>query len=152
MSMAGLGTPQKITVDYAVLMTALASVVFVAPQFDSIGWAGIGLCGCAAIVVGIARVRPQRSAAWWALAASLIAMMLGDFVFGLVAQPDADPPPLANLCYLARSAAPSRARTAAPRVHRLPRRAEPRELDPQVPLRAFTASTWSPGGTACHAA
>ena len=90
-----------ITAVYGVLMAALGSVVFIAPELDSVAWAGIGLCGAGAIVFGIRRIRPQRPGPWWALAGSLVAMMAGDFLFGLMVDAGADPPPLANLCYLA---------------------------------------------------
>ncbi|WP_327010945.1 PAS domain S-box protein [Dactylosporangium sp. NBC_01737] len=90
-----------ITAVYGALMTALGSVVFIAPELDSVAWAGIGLLGAAAIVVGIRLVRPRRPGPWWALAAALVAMMAGDYLYGLMADASADPPPLANLCYLA---------------------------------------------------
>ncbi|GAA3210649.1 PAS domain-containing protein [Dactylosporangium siamense] len=90
-----------ITAVYGVLMTALGSVVFVAPDLDSVAWAGIGLCGAGAIVFGIRRIQPQRPGPWWALAGALVAMTAGDFMFGLIVDAGADPPPLANLCYLA---------------------------------------------------
>src|ERR1043165_3729955 len=86
---------------FGALMAALGSVVFVAPELDSVAWAGIGLSGAGAIVFGIRRIQPQRPGPWWALAAALVAMMAGDFLFGLMADAGAEPPPLAVLCYLA---------------------------------------------------
>jgi len=97
--MTGLGRLQRITTGYAVLMTAFASVVFITPQYDVYGWIGVGLCSIGAVALGIRRNCPQRPAAWWAVAGTLAAMMLGDAVYGLVGQ--ADPPPLANVAYLA---------------------------------------------------
>ncbi|MEV6925279.1 PAS domain S-box protein [Dactylosporangium sp. NPDC051485] len=82
-------------------MAALATVLFVRPGLDSVAWAGIGLASAGAIVAGIVRYRPRRSSPWWALSAALVAMMLGDFAYGLVAPSDADPPALAQLSYLA---------------------------------------------------
>ncbi|MEV0128878.1 PAS domain S-box protein [Dactylosporangium sp. NPDC050688] len=90
-----------ITTVYAALMAALGSAVFLAPGLDSVAWAGIGLCGAAAMVVGIRRIRPRRPAPWWALAAALLAMASGDFLFGLTTDAGGDPPLLADLSYLA---------------------------------------------------
>jgi PAS domain S-box-containing protein len=93
-----------ITTVYGALMAALGSVVFAAPQFDSVAWAGIGLCAAAAVATGVLHFRPQRPGPWWALAAALLAMMAGDFVYGLMTTGTAgttDPPPAADLCYLA---------------------------------------------------
>ncbi|MGI5242374.1 PAS domain-containing protein [Dactylosporangium sp. CA-139066] len=92
---------RRLLVGYAVLMAALAGLLFLRPGLNSVAWAGIGLLASGAIVAGIVRVRPPRSAPWWALAAALIAMMLGDFVYGLVAPGGAEPPALAQLAYLA---------------------------------------------------
>lgn len=91
----------QVTTVYAALMVALGSVVFVAPALDAVAWAGIGLCGAAAIVAGIRWFRPRRPAPWWALAAAVVAMMAGDFLYGLMSDATAEPPPLAHLCYLA---------------------------------------------------
>ncbi|GAA4264040.1 hypothetical protein GCM10022255_114030 [Dactylosporangium darangshiense] len=96
----GLLDGRRPLIGYAVLMAGLAGLLFLRPGLDSVAWAGIGLLASGAIVVGIVRIRPQRSGPWWALAASLVAMMLGDFVYGLVT-PDGDPPALAQLSYLA---------------------------------------------------
>ncbi|MEU7867438.1 PAS domain S-box protein [Dactylosporangium sp. NPDC049140] len=80
------------------LMAALALVLLVRPALASVVWAAIGLASAGAIVAGVVRARPPRSGPWWALAAALIAMMAGDFVYGL--SPD-KPPALAEVFYLA---------------------------------------------------
>ena len=54
------GRPILITAGYGALMAALGSVVFVAPELGSVGWAGIGLCGAGAIVFGIRHIQPRR--------------------------------------------------------------------------------------------
>ncbi|MET7397425.1 PAS domain S-box protein [Dactylosporangium sp. NPDC005572] len=94
-----MSTGQRITATYVALLAAFLSVLLIAPQYDSVAWAGIGTCGAVAVVVGILRQRPERSGAWWALAAALLAMMVGDFTYGLVSQAT-DPPPLASAAYL----------------------------------------------------
>lgn len=93
--------PTGLVSAFVVLMAAAGAVIFVAPRFDAVGWAAAGLGGAGAVVLGIHRVRPERPGAWWALAGALVAMMAGDFVYGLVAQSAAEAPPLADLCYLA---------------------------------------------------
>ncbi|WP_344405518.1 PAS domain S-box protein [Dactylosporangium fulvum] len=98
--MSRLGRLHRFAFGYAVLMAAFGTVLFAAPQFDSVAWAGIGLSSAAAVVAGISTVRPERPAAWRALAAALVAMMAGDFVYGLVTQAAPEPPALATLCYL----------------------------------------------------
>src|SRR3954464_13979567 len=89
-----------LVIGYGAVMASLAALLVTFPALDSVAWAAIGLCAAGAIVTGIGRVRPQRSGPWWALAAAPVAMMLGDFVYGLVA-PAGEPPPLAALAYLA---------------------------------------------------
>ncbi|MEV0567869.1 PAS domain S-box protein [Dactylosporangium sp. NPDC050588] len=86
---------------YGALMAVLACTLFVAPELDSVAWAGIGLCAAGAVVLGVRRHRPQRPGPWWALAAALVAMMSGDFLYGLIVGATTDPPPLVDLCYLA---------------------------------------------------
>ncbi|WP_432824879.1 PAS domain-containing protein [Dactylosporangium sp. CA-092794] len=82
-------------------MTASAAIVFVWPAFDSVGWAGIGLCAAGAVVTGVARNRPQHSGPWWWLAGALLAMMAGDFCYGLASPHGGEPPVAADLAYLA---------------------------------------------------
>ncbi|WP_432971741.1 PAS domain-containing protein [Dactylosporangium sp. CA-233914] len=89
---------RRLLVGFAVLVTALVAMLVARPGLDSVAWAGIGLSSAGAIVAGIARFRPQRPALWWALAAALVAMMIGDFLYGLA--PDR-PPALAEVAYLA---------------------------------------------------
>nr|BFE57198.1 hypothetical protein GCM10020063_017240 [Dactylosporangium thailandense] len=88
---------RRLLVGYAVLVAALAIVLFVRPGLAPVVWAAIGLASAGAIVTGIARHRPQRPAPWWALSAALIAMTVGDVLYGLA--PD-DPPALADVAYL----------------------------------------------------
>ncbi|MFI5910015.1 PAS domain-containing protein [Dactylosporangium sp. NPDC051541] len=98
-------TGRRLLIGYAALMAALATVLAVWPALDSVVWAAIGLASAGAIVHGIMRYRPPRSGPWWALAAALIAMMVGDFIYGLISDAQsaggpAAPPALAELAYL----------------------------------------------------
>lgn len=90
-----------ITAVYGALMATLGCMVFIAPGLDTVAWAGIGLGGATAIVAGVRDIRPRRPGPWLALAAALVAMMAGDYLFGLAADANADPAPAADLCYLA---------------------------------------------------
>ncbi|GAA3453147.1 PAS domain-containing protein [Dactylosporangium matsuzakiense] len=92
---------RRLLAGYAGLMAALALVLAVWPALDSVVWAAIGLSSAGAIVAGISRHRPQHPGPWWALAAALVAMMIGDFVYGLITETQPDPPVLADLAYLA---------------------------------------------------
>ncbi|MET7401540.1 PAS domain S-box protein [Dactylosporangium sp. NPDC005572] len=91
---------RRYTMGYVVLMAVLGSLVFIAPRFDSLAWAGVGACGTAGVVLGIFLVRPQRPGAWWALAAALVATTLGNVFYGLATPPRLGPVALADISYL----------------------------------------------------
>jgi PAS domain S-box-containing protein len=96
----GVLSGRRLLTGYAIIMAALAAVLFLWPGLNSVIWAAIGLLSAGAIVTGITRTRPQRPGPWWALAAAMIAMMVGDFIYGLLSDAQPDPPPLAELAYL----------------------------------------------------
>jgi PAS domain S-box-containing protein len=53
---------------------------------SAIGWAVAGLASAAAVAVGAGRHRPARVGPWWLLAASILAMTVGDVSFALGAR------------------------------------------------------------------
>jgi PAS domain S-box-containing protein len=82
-------------------MAVLGASVFAAPDLGAYSWAAIGLCSAGAVVVGIRRNAPPRPLPWWMLGAAILAMALGDTIYGADAQGRSSAPAVADVCYLA---------------------------------------------------
>ena len=90
------------TVTYGVVMAVLAVGVFALPDLGAVNWAAIGLVSAAAVAVGAHRQRAARPLAWWLFGAAIVAMAIGDTLYGAAKHQGPDgSPALADACYLA---------------------------------------------------
>ena len=91
--------PILILVGYPVVMLLLGAGVLVLPAWNGQLWGAIGLLSAVAVAVGAWRNAPARRLPWWLLSASLLAMTVGDFDYGVSAA-DGVLPLISNVCYL----------------------------------------------------
>ncbi|GIH16386.1 hypothetical protein Raf01_45580 [Rugosimonospora africana] len=75
--------------------------MFVTPGLAAYSWAAIGLCSAGAVVVGTRRHAPVRALPWWMIAAAILAMAVGDTIFGSDVRVHSAAPVVADVCYLA---------------------------------------------------
>ncbi|MFY1695739.1 putative bifunctional diguanylate cyclase/phosphodiesterase [Solwaraspora sp. WMMA2101] len=87
---------RKFTGAYVGVMILLSAGIFAAPAWHPVLWPLLGAFSAGGIVVGLRRHRPKRPAAWWCLAAAVVALAAGDTTYAL--RPGAV---LAELFYLA---------------------------------------------------
>jgi PAS domain S-box-containing protein len=83
-------------------MAVFGAGVFAAPGWGTVTWAAISLTSAGAVLVGVRRHAPRRSAPWWLLSAAILAMGVGDTVLDVAAQrPGGSASVIVDLCYLA---------------------------------------------------
>jgi PAS domain S-box-containing protein len=92
----------RIFAGYAMLMVTLGvAVIFGPATWSAVLWAAIALFTVAAIVGGTFLHRPERRSPWWLFAGAVLAMGIGDTIFGAtVHSPTQSPPIIADLAYL----------------------------------------------------
>jgi len=69
---------------YWIWMVLLTAAFYARPSWHIPVWSAIGLTGAAAVVVGVRRNRPRRSAPWVLLAISLVSFAAGDTTYNLL--------------------------------------------------------------------
>jgi PAS domain-containing protein len=85
----------RIFAGYTTLMTALGIAVLFGPAgWGAVLWAAIALLTVGAIVGGTFWHRPERRSPWWLLAAGVLAMGVGDTIFGAAVHTPAQSPPV----------------------------------------------------------
>jgi PAS domain S-box-containing protein len=93
---------RRIIAVYAALMTAFGVVMFATPTWNVPTWALIGALSTAAIAFGTWWHAPPRRAAWWLLGGAVLAMTLGDAIFGASITGAGDTAPaIADVLYFA---------------------------------------------------
>ena len=88
---------------YVTWMAALAVASFAMPEQHLYIWAALGISCVAAMLVGVRRNRPRRSAPWFLLAGAAGCLVLGDFTADLLVQVFHQPDPfpsIADVFYL----------------------------------------------------
>jgi PAS domain-containing protein len=85
----------RIFAGYTTLMMALGVAVLFGPaSWGSVLWAAIAVLTVGAIVGGTFWHRPERRSPWWLLAAGVLAMGVGDTIFGATVHTPAQSPPI----------------------------------------------------------
>jgi len=92
----------RILAGYAALMVALGvAVIFGPASWGALLWAAIAMLTVAAIVGGTFLHRPERRSPWWLLAGAVLAMGIGDTIFGATVQTASQSAPVvADVAYL----------------------------------------------------
>ncbi len=92
----------RIFTGYTTLMVALGVAVLFGPAtWSAVLWAAIAVLTVGAIVGGTLVHRPVRRSPWWLLAGAVLAMGVGDTIFGATVHATADRPPIiADVFYL----------------------------------------------------
>jgi peptidoglycan/LPS O-acetylase OafA/YrhL len=92
----------RILAGYAALMVALGvAVIFGPASWGALLWAAIAMLTVAAIVGGTFLHRPERRSPWWLLAGAVLAMGIGDTIFGATVQTASQSAPVvAHVAYL----------------------------------------------------
>ncbi|WP_306338078.1 bifunctional diguanylate cyclase/phosphodiesterase [Streptomyces sp. KL118A] len=89
---------------HCVLVAALTTAYMTLPDLRAPLWALIGLCGVAAVLVGVRVHRPAHRWPWWVLAGGLLAFATGDTYYNVLEEyvHESNPfPSPADACYLA---------------------------------------------------
>src|SRR3954454_5517696 len=89
---------------FGVWMMALTAAFYTVPQWSTFTWAGIGISGAAAVLLGIRLHRPSRRLPWMLLSGVLISFTAGDTTYNILTDylgQDNPFPSLADGFYLA---------------------------------------------------
>ena len=93
---------KRIIASYVAALVALGcALLLVPPTASAAGWPLVGVLSASAMVFGVRRNRPARTAPWWLLAGAVVSGSAGDAFFALDGG-DAGPfALLSDACYLA---------------------------------------------------
>jgi diguanylate cyclase (GGDEF)-like protein/PAS domain S-box-containing protein len=69
---------------FGVWMVALTAAFYTVPQLSTFTWAGIGLSGAAAVLLGIRLHRPSRRLPWLLLSGVLVSFTAGDTTYNIL--------------------------------------------------------------------